>query len=159
MKLDMVVRELHRSEHRLARDLSAVSARHHADHEIHHVAHDLAGWSHDHLRQLEAVADRLDIALHREHRARAWTAPLQERLSELLRTRPETSMMLLLDLRHLHRVTAGVSLDWELLGQGAQAVKKPDLLELAQHCHPQTVRQLNWTNSMLKILSPQVLAT
>ncbi|XVS61012.1 hypothetical protein ACQPYE_22170 [Actinosynnema sp. CA-299493] len=53
---------------------------------------------------------------------------------------------------------AGVSLDWELLAQGAQAVRDTELLTLAQRCHPQTLRQMRWANAMLKTLSPQVLA-
>ncbi|MEV7040698.1 hypothetical protein [Amycolatopsis sp. NPDC051061] len=55
---------------------------------------------------------------------------------------------------------AGVSLDWELLAQGAQAVEEPARqgAGLAGRCHPQTLRQLKWANAMLKILSPQVLA-
>jgi hypothetical protein len=57
------------------------------------------------------------------------------------------------------REAAGVSLDWELLAQGAQAVKDPDLLAVAQRFHPRRLRQLTWTNAMLKILSPQILAS
>ena len=52
---------------------------------------------------------------------------------------------------------AGVSLDWELLAQGAQAAKDAELQELASRCHPQTLRQLKWANAMLKVLSPQIL--
>jgi hypothetical protein len=49
-KLPLALRELHRSETRLARDLLAVSDRHRADQEIHHVARDLARWSQTHVR-------------------------------------------------------------------------------------------------------------
>ncbi len=52
-----------------------------------------------------------------------------------------------------------MSLDWELLAQAAQALRTPDLLELAQICHPQTLRQLRWTNAMPKVLSPQIMAS
>jgi hypothetical protein len=51
-----------------------------------------------------------------------------------------------------------VSVDWELLAQGAQAAREPELLDLAAQCHPGTLRQLRWTNAMLKVLSPQILA-
>ena len=53
---------------------------------------------------------------------------------------------------------AGVSLDWELLAQGAQAIKDDELLALSKQCHPQTLRQMRWANAMLKELSPQALA-
>ena len=79
--------------------------------------------------------------------------------AELLGRRPEPGLLLLVDLRRLHRKAAGVSLDWELLAQGAQAAKDPDLLALSQQCHPQTLRQMKWANAMLKTLSPQILAS
>ncbi|SMC47990.1 Molybdopterin oxidoreductase [Kibdelosporangium aridum] len=72
---------------------------------------------------------------------------------------PRTGLLLLADLRRLHRKAAGVALDWELLAQGAQAAKDTDLVELTQRCHPQTLRQLKWTNALLKTLSPQIIAS
>ena len=33
-----------------------------------------------------------------------------------------------------------------------------DLLALASSCHPQTLRQIRWANTMIKTLSPQVLS-
>ena len=82
----------------------------------------------------------------------------QSRVSDLLRHRPEPGFLLLVDLRHLHRIAAGASLDWELLAQGAQAVRDTELLDLAMRCHPQTLRQMRWANAMLKELSPQILS-
>jgi hypothetical protein len=52
-----------------------------------------------------------------------------------------------------------VSLDWGLVAQGAQAVKDAVLLELAERCHPRTLRRMTWTTAMLKTVSPQVLAS
>jgi hypothetical protein len=49
--------------------------------------------------------------------------------------------------------------DWELLAQGAQAAKEKELLDVAERCHPQTLRQAKWANSYLKVTSPQVLAS
>jgi hypothetical protein len=86
-------------------------------------------------------------------------APLRETFSVLTGRTSAPGMLLLADLRRLHRMAAGVSLDWELLAQGAQAVKDGDLVELTERCHPETLRQLKWTNAMLKVLSPQVLAS
>jgi hypothetical protein len=56
-------------------------------------------------------------------------------------------------------MAAGVSLDWELLAQGAQAAKDDALLTMTSHRHPQTLRQMRWANAMLKELSPQTLTT
>lgn len=159
MKIDLALQELHRSEHALARTLSAVAARHVVDREIHHVAYDLAGWSQYHLHELAAAGSRYGLDLDAAPPTAPLTSPLQAELSELLGDRPEPALVLLMDLRHLHRVTAGVSLDWEMLAQGAQAVKDQDLLALTSRCHPQTLRQLRWSNAMLKSLAPQILSS
>jgi len=47
--------------------------------------------------------------------------------------------------------------DRELLAHGAQAATDERLLELAQRCHPETLRQVRWANAMLKELVPQTL--
>jgi len=70
-------------------------------------------------------------------------------------TDPSPGLLLLADLRRTHRLAAGVSLDWELLAQGAQAAKDSELLSLASCCHPETLRQMRWANAMLKELSPR----
>lgn len=159
MKMKLAIRELHRSERSLAGALLRMSDRHRVDHEIYHVARDVARWSQEHVRKLAEAG--------KQHGLRLSPTPVQEserlsaiqqKFSELLGGRPEPSLILLADLRRLHRKAAGVSLDWELLAQGAQAVQAWDLLTLAQHCHPQTLRQLKWTNTMLKSMSPQILA-
>jgi hypothetical protein len=159
MKLGLAIRELHRSETKLARGLRTISARHTVDHEIYHVARDIAGWSDDHLRQLSTAGRRYGVDLKPDPRTAARAESLQQRAATLLGRRPETGLLLLVDLRRLHRVAAGVSLDWELLAQGAQAAKDIDLIELAQLAHPQTLRQMRWANGMLKTLSPQILAS
>jgi hypothetical protein len=159
-KLPLVLRELHRSETGLARDLLAAADRHKADHEVFHVARDVAGWSKIHVRRIAEAGRAHGLRLDPEPR---WTLPvvggLAQQVAGALRRRPETGLLLLADLRRLHRKAAGVSLDWELLAQAAQAMKKRDLLELAQACHPQTLRVVRWANAHLKEVSPQVIAS
>jgi hypothetical protein len=159
MKLGLALRELHRSEVRLARSLDAIAARHHNDHGIHHVARDLAVWSREHVALIHDTGKRYGVRLRTHPRMAAIAASAQERVSDRLGRRPEPAMLLLADLRRLHRLAAGVSVDWELLAQGAQAAKDDDLLALTQRCHPQALRQMRWANAMLKELSPQALAT
>ncbi|MBN6040219.1 hypothetical protein [Amycolatopsis sp. 195334CR] len=159
MKLGLVIRELHRSETSLARFLYELSDRHRVEHEVYHVARDLAGWSREHVRELAEAGHRYDLTLRpAAPRSSGLLAPARRKASELTGRRAEPGLLLLADLRRLHRRAAGVSLDWELLGQGAQAVKDRDLLDLAGRCHPQTSRQLKWSDAMLKTLSPQMLA-
>lgn len=157
VKLKMALRELHRSERKLAHELNVVAARHHSDQDVSHLAQDLAGWSRHHLAELARHGRHYGLHLSTDPRTGAVTGFLQSRLSGLLRHRPEPGLMLLADLRRIHRLSAGVSLDWELLAQGAQAAKDSELLSLASRCHPETLRQMRWANAMLKELSPQVL--
>lgn len=160
MKIDLALRELHRAETSLARDLLKASERHKVEHEIHHVARDLAGWSREHVHDLAVAARAYVLHLDEDPPTSSGPlAPVRTVMSELAGRRAEPGLLLLAGLRRLHRKIAGVSLDWELLAQGAQAVKDPDLLEVVQRCHPRTLRQLKWTNAMLKTLSPQILAS
>jgi hypothetical protein len=160
MKIGLALRELHRAEKSLARDLLKVADRHHVEHEVYHVARDLAGWSRDHLAGLAEAGKRYGLKLDGDLPSTSGPlAPLRTRLSDLGGRLSAPGLLLLADLRRLHRKIAGVSLDWELVAQGAQAVKDSDLVGLTQKCHPRTLRQLAWSNAMLKTLSPQVLAS
>jgi hypothetical protein len=159
MKIGLAIKELHRSETSLARALVTAAERHHVEHEFHHVATDLAAWSADHIRDLATAGRRYGVRVSQKMPHTELLAPLRETFSVLTGRTSAPGMLLLADLRRLHRMAAGVSLDWELLAQGAQAVKDGDLVELTERCHPETLRQLKWTNAMLKVLSPQVLAS
>ncbi|HZE01014.1 MAG TPA: hypothetical protein VE155_04530 [Pseudonocardiaceae bacterium] len=160
MKLDLALRELHRSENSLAGDLLKIADRHKVEHEIYHVARDLARWSQEHVHELAEISQRYGLNLKDDpEEDSGLLSVVRSKASELAGRRPEPGLLLLADLRHLHRVAAGVSLDWELLGQGAQAAKDSELLALTKRCHPQSLRQMRWTNAMLKVLSPQVLAS
>ncbi|OBK77262.1 hypothetical protein [Mycobacterium sp. 1274761.0] len=158
MKLGLALRELHRSEVRLARSLDGIASRHHNDHGIYHVALDLGKWSREHVALIAQAGERYGVRLRSDPRIAAVTESAQAWISDRLGRRPETGVLLLADLRRLHRLAAGVSLDWELLAQGAQGVKDTELLELCEQCHPQALRQMRWANAMLKELSPQALA-
>lgn len=159
MKIDLVLRELHRAEKALAAQLTTLADRHRTEHEIHHVGHDLVRWSAEHIHDLSVTGARYHVRLSDHVGAGSVLSPVRRRLSTLLGRRPEPGLLLLADLRHVHRAAAGVSLDWELLAQAAQAGEDTDLLALTQRCHPQTLRQLRWANAMLKTLSPQILSS
>ncbi|MEV0108079.1 hypothetical protein AB0H42_17330 [Nocardia sp. NPDC050799] len=158
MKLHIVIEELQFSERELAGELAAVAVRHRAEYEIHQTARDLAGSSQDHLRELDALAPRFGAAKGHGRRHLRVRLPRPRRLRGAGGRPPDPGLRLLRDLRRLHQLAAGVSVDWELLAQGAQAAREPELLALAAQCHPGTQRQLRWTNAMCKVLSPQILA-
>jgi hypothetical protein len=159
VKIKLAIRELHRSERKLAHHFNVLAARHHSDQDIYHLAHDMAGWSQQHLRELAEHGRDYGLHLSDNPRTGALTGFLQSGMAAMLRKRPEPGLMLLADLRRIHRLAAGTSVDWELLGQVAQAAKDVQLLSLTSRCHPETLRQMRWANAMLKELSPQVLTS
>lgn len=66
MKIGLVLRDLHREERELARELLHTAERHKTSHDIHHLALDLADWSHRHIRELAELAERYDVTLDPE---------------------------------------------------------------------------------------------
>lgn len=130
MKLKLAIRELHRSERKLAHEFNVVAARHPSDQDIYHLARDMSRWSHNHVSELAQHGRHYGLGLSADPRTGAITGSLQSRISGLLRHRPEPGLALLADLRRIHRLSAGVSLDWELLAQGAQAARDSELLSL-----------------------------
>ncbi|NJP51901.1 hypothetical protein HCJ93_17975 [Streptomyces sp. SBST2-5] len=150
--------ELHDGERHLERELLAAAERHRGEHEFHHVALDVARWSREHTERLaDAGRERgLDLPGSRDDPASAAFSALRERAAAALGRRSGAGLLLLGDLRHLHLAAAGNSLYWEMLAQAAQAVRD-ERLALASSCHPQTLRQMRWTNTMIKVLSPQLL--
>jgi hypothetical protein len=160
MKLDMAIEELHRSENELYTVLLSMSDRHKVDHEVFHVTRDMATWSEQHVAELAAAGREFGLELDPEARSVAGLIEgLQQKAAELMGRRSAPGLLLLADLRHLYREASGTSLDWELLAQGAQGAKNKELLDLAERCHPQTLRVSRWANAKLKEASPQVLAS
>ena len=140
------LRTLHHGERQLARDLVAVAERHAEEHEVHHVATDLADWSREHAGRLAEHAAGEGLCLDDDTR-------------EPTSGEGPEGLLLLHDLRALHLAATENSLYWEMLAQAAQATRDERLLELAAACHPQTLRQMRWSNTLIKQLSPQVLTS
>jgi hypothetical protein len=158
--LNATLRALHHGERTLAQDLLRTGERHRTEHEIFHVATDLAHWSQEHAQRLAEAAEHYDLDLSGPRKEPPGPlATLQEKTAEAIGKRPEPALLLLHDLRDLHLSAAGNSLYWEMLAQAAQATKDRRLLHLAADCHPQTLRQMRWTNTMIKQLSAQALTS
>jgi hypothetical protein len=156
------IETVHEAEVRLLRALEHLSDQHATDHEIHHVARDLAAWSREHIRRLAMAGQAHGLDLDTDLDAEA--GHKQELAGALKRAgaglpgrRPEPAILLLSDLCDLHLRTAEVSLDWEILAQVAQATKDADLRQLTSACHAQTLRQLRWSNTHVKDLADQAL--
>lgn len=160
MKIGLVLHELHRSENDLAQELLHASERHKVDHEIYHLGRDLARWSQDHVRRIAEIGKDYGQDLNPEPKGELGvTEKLREKGSDLLGRRSETGLLLLRDLREIYVKASGVSVDWEMLAQAAQGIKHTDLLDVTKKCHPDTLRQLRWANSMLKVESTQILVS
>lgn len=159
-RVGAAIEELHRSENGLAGALLSLSDQQKADHEIFHVARDLARWSQEHVRRLAGAGTDYGVELDTEPQDRGTLiSRLTQKGSELAGRFHEPGLLLLADLRHLHQTAAGVSLDWEVLAQTAQAMQDRELLELARDCHPRTVRQLTWAETKVKETAAQILVT
>jgi hypothetical protein len=163
MKIGLALRETHDAETELAAELLRVGERHKADHDVYHLTRTLSAWCDRHVRRLAAIADRYDTSLDADtasdEQDRGIAARVREKGAELLGRRPEPGLLLLRDMRDLHLAAARASVAWTVLGQGAQAVKDQELLQLVTACHPETIRTMKWTVQKLKEASPQVLAS
>ena len=162
--ITLTLRALHHGERHLAKELVIIAERHSTEHEVHHVAKDLALWSDEHCRRVAETGRHygLDLAGPATKSppglVTTLSTTLREKTAEAVGHRPEPGL-LLRDLRELHLGAVGNSLYWEMLAQAGQAAKDTRLLELSAACHPQTLRQMRWTNTMIKNLAPQVLTS
>ncbi|MFC7967016.1 hypothetical protein [Streptomyces cinereoruber] len=157
----IVLHALHQGERDLVDGLVALSERHRAEHEVHHVATDVADWSREHVRRLADAAAHYGLDLDGPS-----DGPSLGPFAAPGRKAPEGAddglgpgLLLLRDLRGTHLAAAYNSLHWEMLAQAAQALRDHRLLALASFCHPRTLRQMRWTNTMIKNLSPQLLTS
>ena len=161
MKIGLAIEQLIGSERELAERLLAAGERHKADHDVFHLTKTLAHIEAGHLESLSPHAQRYEVEVDASP-AEAPAEPVKatlEKGAELLGRRPEPGLLLLRDLRELHVLAAGTSLDWVALGQGAQAARDSELLETVTSCHSQTLRTLKWTTYRLKEAAPQVLTS
>ncbi|WP_121256328.1 hypothetical protein [Nocardioides ferulae] len=159
-KVGAALEELHRSENDLAAALLHVSDQHKVDHEIFYVARDIARWSQEHVRRLAEVGGDYGLDLDPDAEDDATPlAPIKQKGTELTGRFHEPTLLLLADLRRIHRDAAGVSLDWEVLAQTAQAMQDRELLGVCQECHPETLRQMRWANAKVKETAAQIMVT
>ena len=160
MKIGLALQGLYRAESDLADELLRLSEQYREEHDIHHLARDLAGWSQRHVREIAETAKEYGVTLELEPLGEFDTArTVRKKGGHLLDPRGEAALRLLDDLRAVYVKASGVSLDWVLLGQAARGIKDSELLTVVARCHPDTLRQVRWANAMLKELSPQILTS
>lgn len=156
--LEYALHRAHHGENEIVEQLTRMADRHRADHEIHHVALDLVRRSRENIARLADIGSVRDVPLSREART---PGTVRHALDTVMSKTPGTAPVVLLleDLRDLYLACTETSLAWEMLAQLAQARRDDELLAAVSGCHPQTLRQLRWANTMIKTLSPQALAS
>ncbi|HEX6945198.1 MAG TPA: hypothetical protein VF196_03325 [Casimicrobiaceae bacterium] len=113
--------------------LRALAERHRVDHDVFHMAHTLERLHRTNLERLPGDPPEPDA--------------------------PPPAGSLLADLRELHLLYTRASIDWVILGQGAQAVRDRELLDAVTAGHAQTLRALKWTVTRIKAAAPQALTS
>ena len=151
MKIGLMIEQLADSERELADELTQVGERHASDQDVFHLTKTLAKIEQGHIDALAPHAKRYDVELERSADHAGCARPSGRR--------SEPALLLLRDLRGLHLLAAGASLDWTALGQAAQAADDRELLELVTTGHSQTLRTLKWTTYRLKEAAPQALTS
>lgn len=137
------------SEKTLADSFRAVADGHAHIADVHHTCLMLAGWS-------DANRDALAPIVERYGEADDVDEPERLHAAGLAQTR-EGEIGLLRDLQDLHVLASLVQTTWTVIAQGAQGLRDPELLEVAQEANAQTSRQLSWLNTRMKTAAPQAL--
>lgn len=66
---------------------------------------------------------------------------------------------LLRDLQDLHVLATLVQTTWTVIAQGAQGLRDPELVGIANSANAETSPQLSWLNTRMKAAAPQTLIT
>lgn len=159
--LAQLVQELHDGENEMTGKLRRAAHQHAADYDVAHGAGHLAKWSRQHVARLAEAGARFGMELSptADEGDNGVVQQVLEKTAKAMGRRPEPALLLLKDLRELHLCAAGNNLGWEMLGQAAKALRDTKLLRLVEDCSSQTVRQMKWSNTLIKELSPQVLVS
>jgi hypothetical protein len=162
VKIGIAIEEAADAERELAGELRAVAERHRTDHDVFHLSLALARAAEERLAALGEHAGRYEASVDTEpddsKKPKVVRAAIAKS-AELVGRRPEPALLLLRDLRTLHLLAAEVSIDWVILGQGAQAARDAGLLATVDGCHPEVLRAMKWTTFRIKEASPQILTT
>ncbi|XIE77447.1 hypothetical protein AB6O49_02505 [Streptomyces sp. SBR177] len=143
-----VLDALRRGEGRLTAELQAMVRLHPEEHEVRHVATELARWSAEHEGLLRQAL---------EEYGPADGAPLPAGPDETGSVPDGTRLRLLADLRALHLAVTGNRVYWLMLAQAAAASRDARLTELTGRGLPRAERELRWTETMIKNLAAQAL--
>ena len=163
MKIGAALEAVAEAEAELAHALAGIGERHRADHDVFHTTRTLANRERAHIDELGAHAKRYGTSVERaQQRDPESAGPLQKvaaNCAELVGRRPEPAMLLLSDLRRVYLLASEASINWVMLGQGAQAIKDAELLAVVTKGHGETLQTVKWAIYRIKSAAPQILAT
>ncbi len=158
-----MIRDVRDAETRLGEELNTLGERHKTDHDVFHLTQTLQRIVHANLERLAPHGERYDVGVDpddvQEEHGSGLLERAREKTSELVGRRPEPGLLLVRDLRKLHLLYAEASINYVILGQGAQAARDGQLLDACSQCHAQTLRGMKWTVTRIKVAAPQVLTT
>jgi hypothetical protein len=142
------LRLLAESETVLAHSFGSVANRHADQPDIPAIFKVFEGWCNEHVETLRLVIERYPGA----------PSTSAHVLSAVLFKGPRKGGIgLLRDLQDLHLLLADVHGGWSITGQLAAALRDDDLLQLCNTYPAQTVRQMEYVETRIKELAPQVL--
>ena len=137
-----------RSEETLADSFRAVGEGHAHVADVFHTCQMLAGWCDDHRSRLATAIERYgEVDVEEPERLHA----------DGLAGSREGGIGLLRDLQDLHLLATLAHTTWVVITQGAQGLRDPELLGIAEHCDAETVRQISWLETRFKVAAPQAL--
>jgi hypothetical protein len=160
-KIGQLLDELHDAETDLAHQYRVVAERQAAEQEVHYLCITMAKQADEHAEHVRRVADKFGKQLSDPGSDRVTNvlAGLRHRASELIGRRPEAGLLLLRDLRELFLMAQEANVHWLALGQVAQAIRYPDLLDEVSDLHKQTLTQIKWLKTKMKESAPQILVS
>jgi hypothetical protein len=159
-QLASLLARLHELETELADDYRTLGERHAADHDVYHQCHAFARAAEERAAKIAPHAQRLGASVDADDAAELWSGMLERARrasSALLGRQPRTGALLLRDLRRLLLAAEEVSIHWMLAGQGAQAARDAELLQVVNECHTEVETEVKWFTTRLKVAAPQAL--
>jgi hypothetical protein len=159
-KVGIVVERLQAAELGLAADFRKVRERHAVESDVYHLSHTFAKQCEEHVERLRPCAERYEAP--REHDADGAggggevVETMRHELSELMGRQP-SGLLLLNDLRHLFVCAQDVGVLWVMVAQAAQALRDAELLAVCTECHGETIVQMHWLLTRIKLAAPQAL--
>jgi hypothetical protein len=139
---------LHQSELDLAEGFRKVGEAHSQEADVYHLTPTLAKQCEAHAEKLKPFVDRYGEEKPDEPKK------LYHELFEQTRS---GSLGLLRDMQDLYLMVSACDISWTMIGQAAQGLRDPELLEIVNSCEGETYNQLKWIRTRMKVAAPQTL--